>query len=149
MKFDPKNLRSWFAVNDMGAVIIIRIILGYVFLVAGLQKFIFADDMGPGRFAEMGYTFPEFTAYFVGFFEVAAAVLMILGFATRYAAIPLMIIMLTAIVTTKIPILAGEDFWSFAHALRLDFSMLLCALFMWFAGADKRSLDYKYFGKNS
>lgn len=143
MKFNPGDLRSWFSTNDMGAVLIVRIVLGYVFLVAGLQKFIFPDDMGPGRFAEMGYTFPAFTAYFVGFFETAGAVLILLGLATRFAAIPLIIIMLTAIATTKFPVLADDGFWSFAHALRLDFSMLLCALFMWFAGADKRSLDCK------
>ncbi len=141
MKFNPANIREWFTTNDLGATLIVRIVLGYVFLVAGLQKFIFPDDMGPGRFEEMGYSFPAFTAYFVGFFETAGAILILVGLATRFAAVPIIIIMLTAIVTTKFPILADDGFWSFAHALRLDFSMLMCALFMWFAGADKRSVD--------
>ncbi len=146
MNFNPKDLRDWLTTNDMGAVLVIRIILGYVFLVAGLQKFIFLEDMGPGRFEEMGYAFPAFTAYFVGFFEVLGGLFILLGFLTRYAAVPIMIIMLTAIVTTKFPVLADDGFWSFAHAVRLDFSMFMCALFMWFVGSDKKSLDHKYFG---
>ncbi len=141
LNFNPKNPVEWFKTNDLAATLYIRIVLGYVFLVAGLQKFIFPDDMGPGRFADMGYTFPAFTAYMVGFFEAFCAVLILAGLATRFAAIPLIVIMLTAIVTTKIPLLADEGFWNFAHALRLDFSMLMCAIYMWFAGSDKRSLD--------
>lgn len=143
MNFNFAKLSEWFKTNEMGAVLIVRIIMGYVFLVAGLQKFIFPDDMGPGRFEEMGYAFPAFTAYFVGFFETAGAILILIGLATRFAAVPIFVIMLTAIVTTKFPVLADDGFWSFAHALRLDFSMLMCALFIWMAGADKRSMDYK------
>ena len=143
MKFNPYALHDWFSTNNHAATIIIRLILGYVFLVAGLQKFIFPDDMGPGRFMEMGYSFPVFTAYFVGWFEILGAVLMIIGFATRFAAVPLIVIMATAIFTTKFPVLADEGFWSFAHALRLDFSMMMCALYMWFSGSDQRSLDYR------
>jgi putative oxidoreductase len=44
-----------FQINQIPGYMLIRLILGYVFLVAGLQKFIFPDDMGPGRFIEMGF----------------------------------------------------------------------------------------------
>lgn len=94
----------------------------------------------------MGFPLPEFTAYFVGFFEVLCAVLILLGLATRLASVPLMITMAVAILVTKIPQL-GDGFWGFAHALRLDFSMLMLALFVFINGADKWSLDHKWFGR--
>jgi len=138
-----------FKTNNYKAFFIVRLILGYVFLVAGLQKFIFPETMGPGRFEDMGYGSPEFTAYFVGSFEVLCALLMLLGLATRLAAIPLIIIMLVAIATTKIPDLADGDFWRFAHRVRLDLSMLLTALFVLISGSDRFSLDHKLFNKRS
>jgi putative oxidoreductase len=138
------NTEKIFKTNDISGYWIIRLILGYVFLVAGLQKFIFYDSRGPGRFMDMGFPFPEFTAYFVGCFEVACALLIIFGLATRLAAIPLIITMIVAIITTKFPQL-GDGFWTFAHALRLDFSMLMVSLFVLYNGADKKSLDEKWF----
>ncbi len=45
----------------------------------------------------------DFLGYFVGGFEIACGILILLGLYTRLAAIPL-IIMLTALITTKIPI---------------------------------------------
>ncbi|MCH8557942.1 MAG: DoxX family protein [Balneolia bacterium] len=139
------NFQTLFKTNDIPGYWIIRIVLGYVFLVAGFQKFIFPDDMGPGRFAEMGFPMPVFTAYFTGFFEVLCAVLILVGLASRLASVPLIIIMLTAIITTKIPGL-GDGFWDFAHSVRLDFSMLMAALFVFVNGSDQSSLDKKLFG---
>ena len=133
-----------FKTNDIKGFIIVRLILGYVFLVAGLQKFIFPDDMGSGRFIDMGFPFPEFTAYFVGFFETVCALLILFGLATRLASIPIVIIMAVAVITTKLPQLA-DGFWGFAHALRLDLSMLLLGVFVLINGADKKSLDWKWF----
>ncbi len=140
-------MEKLFRTNNIPGYLIVRLILGYVFLVAGLQKFIFYDSRGPGRFLDMGFPFPEFTAYFVGFFEVLCALLIIIGLATRLAAIPLIITMAVAIITTKFPLI-GEGFWTFAHALRLDFSMLMVSLFVLFNGADKKSLDEKWFNKS-
>jgi len=140
------NLKSWFQTNSIPGYPIIRIILGYVFIVAGTQKFIFTDDMGPGRFMEMGYSYPEFTAYFVGTFELLCGILILIGLASRFAAIPLIITMVVAIVTTKFPELS-DGFWDFAHAVRLDFSMLMCAVFVLINGADKRSADHEILKK--
>ncbi len=141
------QVKDLFKTNDYKAFFIIRLILGYVFLVAGLQKFIFPEDMGPGRFEDMGYGSPEFTAYFVGLFEVLCGLLMLLGLATRFAAVPIIVIMLVAIATTKIPDLMDGDFWRFAHRVRLDLSMLLTATFVLISGADRFSLDHKLFNK--
>lgn len=128
--------------------LLIRFILGYVFFVAGAQKFLFYESRGPGRFLEMGFAYPEFTAWFVGFFEIACALLLILGLLTRLASIPLAIIMVVAIITTKLPLLA-DDIWVFAHALRLDLSMLLLSVYCLFIGADRFSLDHRWFRDRS
>lgn len=140
------SLKQIFSTNNIRGYELIRLILGYVFLVAGIQKFLFPESMGPGRFEDMGFSSPEFTAYFVGFFEVVCAVLILLGLAARFAAIPLVIIMCVAIYSTKFPLL-DDGFWRFAQAIRLDLSMLLAALFIFVNGADKRSLDFLFFNK--
>jgi hypothetical protein len=49
----------------------------------------------------------------VGVVEIVCGTLIILGFLTRLASIPLIIIMIVAIVSTKVPILLGHDFWIF------------------------------------
>ncbi|TVQ93083.1 MAG: DoxX family protein [Bacteroidetes bacterium] len=139
-------MKNLFKTNEIKGYIFIRLILGYVFLVAGLQKFIFPDAMGPGRFLDMGFPWPTFTAYFVGFFETIGGLLILFGLASRLAAIPLVITMLVAIITTKFPQLS-DGFWGFAHSARLDISMLLTALFVLVNGSDKNSLDNKFFGK--
>lgn len=115
------------------------------FLVAGLQKFIFSDAMGPGRFDEMGFTNPEFVAYFAGIFEVLGAILILVGLLSRFAAVPLIFIMIVAISTKKFPLITSEGFWPFFNAIRLDFSMLLAALFLLVNGSGKKSLDYLLF----
>ncbi len=134
-----------FQINPISGYLLIRLILGYVFLVAGLQKFIFPDDMGPGRFIEMGFPVPEFTAYFVGFFETLGGFLILIGLASRLAAIPLAFTMVVAIITTKFPQFS-DGFWTFAHAARLDISMLLTSIFVIYNGSGKYSVDEKYFG---
>jgi putative oxidoreductase len=133
-----------FQINQIPGYILIRIILGYIFLVAGLQKFIFPDAMGPGRFIEMGFPVPEFTAYFVGFFETLGGFLILIGLASRLAAIPLAITMIVAIITTKFPQFS-DGFWTFAQAARLDIAMLLTSIFVIYNGSGRYSLDEKVF----
>jgi len=80
--------------------------------------------------------------------------LLLAGLATRLAAVPLIINMVVAIVSTKIPILLGYGFWGFslrqlssygfwsmAHEARTDFAMLLGSIFLLIAGAGPWSLD--------
>jgi putative oxidoreductase len=59
--------------------------------------------MGVMRFARIGFPMPNFTAHFVGAFEIVCGLLVLFGRFTRLASIPLLIIILTAIATTKIP----------------------------------------------
>ena len=136
------KLSGVFKTNTIAGYWIIRLILAYVFLLAGLQKFVFPDTMGPGRFLEMGFPLPVFTGYLAAFFEVACGLLIFLGLAARLAAVPLITIMSVAILTTKIPRLQ-EGFLPFANAARLDIVLLLLAVFVVIHGADALSLDRK------
>lgn len=118
-----------------------RLLVGLVFLSEGIQKFLYPDLVGAGRFTKVGFENPEFLAYFVAVFEVACGALVLAGFMTRLAAIPLVVIMSVAIYTTKIPVLMKDGFWSMAHASRNDFSMTMMLIFLLIYGAGKYSFD--------
>lgn len=115
--------------------------VGAVFVSEGIQKFLFPDEIGSGRFAKIGLPAPEILAGFVGVTEIICGILILLGLLTRVAAIPLIIIMLTAIFSTKIPILLESGFWKMAHDSRTDFSMLLGSIFLLINGAGSLSID--------
>jgi putative oxidoreductase len=143
------------ATQAPGWSILIRLLVGLVvFFPEGLQKLMFPDILGAGRFLRIGIPYPDVMAPFVGVVEIVCGVLIIVGLFTRLAAIPLILIMIVAIVSTKIPILLGHDFWIFhvakfphygfwsmAHEARADLCMLLGALYLLIEGAGKWSLD--------
>jgi putative oxidoreductase len=142
------------ATSAPAAVILIRLIVGGVFLAEGIQKFLFPAEVGAGRFAKIGIPNPEMMGPFVGVVESVCGALILVGLLTRLATIPLIINMLVAILTTKIPILLGHGFWGFSlrnlpyygfwgmvHESRTDFSMLLGSLFLLIVGAGTWSLD--------
>ena len=133
---------------------LVRLMVGLVFVSEGLQKFLFPALRGPGRFGEIGFPAPEFFGYGVGLVEVVCGVLLLIGLYTRWAAVPLIVIMLGALFTTKLPILLGHGFgpfgvrdlevyglWSMLHAARTDWAMLLGSLILALAGPGPRSLD--------
>lgn len=121
--------------------LIIRLMVGAVFLSEGIQKFLFADTLGSGRFAKIGLPNPEFLGPFVGGFEIVCGVLVLMGFLTRLASFPLMIIMVVAIATTKSEVLANDGFWEMMHGSRTDWAMLLGSIFLIIEGAGKWSID--------
>jgi uncharacterized membrane protein YphA (DoxX/SURF4 family) len=136
------------------ATILIRLIVGGVFLSEGIQKFLFADALGVGRFAKIGIPMPEVMAPFVGAFEIGCGAMLLVGFLTRLAAIPMIVNMCVAIASTKIPILLGHaywifslpkvnsyGFWSMVHEARTDFSMLLGSLFLLLVGGGPLAVD--------
>ena len=123
------------------AVILIRLMVGAVFLSEGIQKFLYPATRGAGRFEKIGLPAPEFLGPFVGAFEVVCGALVVIGPFTRLAVIPFVIIMGIAIWTTKIPILLEEGFWAAAHEARTDWAMLLGSLFLLIRGGGKWSAD--------
>ena len=138
-----------------GWSILVRLLVGLVvFFPEGIQKLTFPDLLGAGRFAKIGIPYPDLMGPFVGAVEMICGALIILGLFTRLASIPLIVIMIVAIVSTKIPILLGHDLWIFhlpkisryglwsmAHEARTDFCMLLGLLYLLIEGGGRRSLD--------
>ena len=115
--------------------IFIRLAMGLIFFTQGILKFTDAK-MGVDRFTRIGFPHPAFTAHFVGAFEIVCGLMVLAGLWTRVAAIPLLVIICTAIVTTKIPELTrtGQGFWFMVSDARTDFAMLMCLLFLLASG---------------
>lgn len=123
-------------------VVLIRLILALVFVGEGVQKFLFPAALGVGRFIKIGIPAPEIMGPFVGIVEIVFGFLILLGLYTRLAAIPLIIDMIVAISTTKIPMLLKDGIWPMLHESRVDFSMLLGCIFLLIIGAGSFSLDF-------
>lgn len=127
--------------DNSKTTIIIRLIVGAVFLSEGIQKFLFPAIRGEGRFEKIGLPSPEFLGSFVGTFEILCGALILLGLFTRFACIPLIIIMLVAIATTKAEVLADKGFWEMLHGSRTDWAMLLGSIFLLIKGGGFYSID--------
>jgi putative oxidoreductase len=138
------------------ATVLVRVMVGAVFLSEGIQKFLDPATRGAGRFAKIGIPFPELMGPFVGAVEIVCGALVLVGLLTRVAAVPLIINMLVAIAATKIPVLLGHGFWGFslkslssygffsmAHEGRTDFAMLLGSLFLLIVGSGPWALDWR------
>ena len=139
------SFRKIIATNAPRSVILIRLIVGAVFLSEGIQKFLYSAELGAGRFVKIGIPFPEIMGPFVGVTEIVCGALILLGLLTRLAAIPLIINMLVAIWSTKIPILLKSGFWAMAHESRTDFAMLLGSIFLLITGAGLWSIDARLY----
>jgi uncharacterized membrane protein YphA (DoxX/SURF4 family) len=131
--------------------LVLRSAVGGVFLVSGATKFLF-ENQGPGRFAKIGFPAARELAFFVGGIEVVCGALLVVGLFTRLAVVPLVIDMIVALVTTKIPLLFGAGpepvaapprtgFWAFAYQARLDATMLLSCVYLLAIGAGLWSID--------
>jgi len=129
------------ATRAPAAVILVRLTVGAVFLFEGIQKFLFPEALGVGRFTKIGIPAPEIMAPFVGICEIVCGLLVLLGLLTRLAAVPMIINMLVAISTTKVPILLRNGFWAMAHESRTDWAMLLGSAFLVVVGAGPWSID--------
>lgn len=121
--------------------LLIRVMVGWVFLSEGMQKFLFPAALGVGRFIKIGIPAPHFFGPFVGVVEIVCGALLIVGLLTRLASIPLLIDILVAIVTTKIPMLSKAGFWGTMHEARTDFCMLLGLIFLLLVGSGILSFD--------
>ena len=135
------TIRNIIETNNFSSILLIRLLVGSVFLSEGIQKFLYPDTLGIGRFIKIGIPAPEFFAPFVGIVEIVFGLLLIIGLFTRIAAIPLIINISVAIISTKIPMLINQGFWKMAHEARTDFSMLFGLIFLLIVGGGKISLD--------
>jgi putative oxidoreductase len=124
-----------------GGLLLVRILVGWVFVSEGVQKFLFPAQLGVGRFEKIGIPAPQFMAPFVGSVEIAFGCLLLIGLLTRLSTIPLLGVISVAILTTKIPMLAKAGVWAMLHEARTDFSMLLGLVFLLIVGGGSLSLD--------
>jgi putative oxidoreductase len=126
--------------ND-SKIIIIRVIVGLVFISEGIQKYLFLQVFGPGFFHEIGFTHAYFWAYFTGACEIIFGISVLIGLLTRLVSVPLLIIMLIAFITTKLPLLATNGLWEFLHQYNTDFSLTMLLILLIIYGGGKWSVD--------
>ena len=129
-------------VKGPASLLLIRLPLGLIFLTQGILKFI-DPNTGVARFARIGFPHPYLTAHFVGCFEIVCGGLVLVGLWTRTASVPLLIVISTAIATTKVPELfrADQGFWFMVSDARTDFAMFCCLLFLILHGGGAWALD--------
>ena len=121
--------------------ILIRLIPGIVFLLEGIQKFLYADQLGVGRFIKFSIPHAIFWSPFVGVVEIVFGAMLIAGFKTRLATIPLLIDMMVAFIYSKWPLLIHKGFFPMFHEYRTDYAMTLSLIFLLITGAGYFSLD--------
>lgn len=120
---------------------LVRVCVGTIFLSEGIQKFLFADTLGAGRFEKIGLAIPHILGPTVGATEICFGFLVAIGFKTRLTSIPLFIIICTAIATTKLALFAEKGFWGTLHDSRTDYSMFMCLMFLMIVGSGTKSID--------
>ena len=99
------------------AVFLVRLAVGLIFFTQGVLKYI-DPNLGVNRFTENRISHTHFTAHFVGAFEMVCGFLVLIGLVTRIAAIPLLIVICTAIATTKVPELSQAQPRILVHGQR-------------------------------
>jgi len=149
------NLSNWLLnppTDGPRAILLIRVMAGAVFLWEGILKFVYPNQ-GVGRFTKLGFPAPHFTATADGWLEIIGGILLITGFLTRLIAIPFIIEMVVAMVSTKIPMYLGTSplplppvppqigFWAVLHEIRSEYAQLLTCAFLLFAGPGPWSID--------
>ena len=143
--------------NTPPAALLIRVMAGGVFSWEGIIKFVFVNQ-GVGRFTKLGIPFPEIMAPFVGSLELGGGLLLILGLGTRLICVPLIIDMVVAMLSTKIPMYLGTyplapppvppqtGGWAVLHEIRSEYAQFFCCLFLLWVGPGKWSLDQRILG---
>jgi len=125
------------------SVVLVRFITGCVFFVEGIQKYLYPDTLGIGRFIKIGIPWPHVMIHVSAGAEIIFGMCLMIGFLTRISSIPLIINITVAIISTKVPMLFNKGFWPTVHESRLDFTMLLCLIFLLMVGAGAVSIDQK------
>jgi uncharacterized membrane protein YphA (DoxX/SURF4 family) len=145
------SLNSFTNDRASGAILLIRLYVGTIFVIEGVLKFVRADALGPGRFAKIGLPASDLLANLDGVLEIACGLLILAGLFTRLATLPMIADMLGAILLTKVPLLWGNaalypkesGIWDFLHEARLEFAMLCGCVFLLMVGAGAYSVDAK------
>jgi putative oxidoreductase len=134
------------------STVLIRLMAGAVFLWEGILKFVYTNQ-GVGRFTKLGIPLPGPTADFVAVLEIVGGVLLITGFLTRITAVPFVIEMIVAMLSTKISLYLGTSplplppsppqigAWAVLHEIRSEYAQIMSVLFLLIAGPGPWSVD--------
>lgn len=150
-----KKVINWFInppVTGKSTILIIRLMAGSVFFWEGILKFVYVNQ-GVGRFAKLGFAFPETTAHIIATGEIIGGLLLIFGLFTRITAFYFIIQMIVAVLSTKIDLYFGTSplplppappkmgIWAVLHEIRSDYAQIFTCLFLLIEGAGRRSID--------
>jgi putative oxidoreductase len=150
-----KNLLTWLvnpSTDGPASALLLRMMAGGVFLWEGVLKFVYVNQ-GVGRFTKLGIPFPHFSADFVGYLEIVGGLLLLSGLMTRLIAIPFIIEMIVAILSTKISLYLGTSplplppsppqsgMWAVLHEVRSEYAQLMTTAFLLINGPGRWSLD--------
>jgi uncharacterized membrane protein YphA (DoxX/SURF4 family) len=154
-EFSMKNIMRWLSqppVDGPKSTVILRVMAGGVFFWEGILKFVYLNQ-GVGRFTKLGMPFPMFTADFVGGLEIVGGLLLMAGLLTRWIAIPFVIEMIVAMLSTKISLYLGTSplplppappkigAWAVLHEIRSEYAQIMVVGFLLINGPGKWSLD--------
>ena len=150
-----KSIWTWLmnpSSEGPASTLLLRLMAGGVFLWEGILKFVYVNQ-GVGRFTKLGMPFPHATADFVAYLEIVGGLLLLSGLMTRMIAIPFIIEMIVAILSTKISMYFGTSplplppvppqvgIWAVLHEVRSEYAQLLTTAFLLINGPGKWSLD--------
>jgi putative oxidoreductase len=150
-----KNFLTWLvnpSPEGPASTLLLRLMAGGVFLWEGILKFVYVNQ-GVGRFTKLGMPFPHLTANFVGYLEIVGGLLLLSGLMTRLIAIPFIIEMMVAILSTKVSLYLGTSplplppsppqfgMWAVLHEIRSEYAQLLTTAFLLVNGPGRWSLD--------
>ncbi len=83
-------------IADFLAPLLLRLYLAPVLWMAGSQKLAHFSDTAEWFGSSLGFPIPYLMVFLVGMFETLGALFLLVGFATRFMTIPLMVIMVVA-----------------------------------------------------
>lgn len=120
------------------AILLIRIGVGVIFIMAGWGKLNGIEGTA-GFFGNIGIPLPAVMAWVVAIVEFVGGLMVLTGTFIRIPAVLLAIIMVVALITTKL----DQSF----NAARLDLMLLLTSLALFMLGSGKYSIDSKFIDK--
>jgi putative oxidoreductase len=150
-----KNIYNWLTnppTTGPNSIALLRLMAGGVFFWEGILKFVYVNQ-GVGRFTKLGMPFPHFTAGFVAWVEIVGGLMLVSGLMTRLIAIPFILEMIVAILSTKISLYLGTSplplppalpqvgMWAVLHEIRSEFAQIMTVAFLLINGPGKWSLD--------
>lgn len=112
--------------------------VGWAFLSEGIQMVLHPAALGA---AKIGISASHLIGLLVGIVEIVCGAMLILGLATLYAIIPLLVVIGTTLAVTKIPLFYRQRFWAALHESRTDLCMFLGLIAVACLGAGGFAVD--------